>query len=234
MAEQSGSTVKSDTFATEELEKTAKNQFGTQAQEKAKKSPTNKVKFEHQGEQNTDDSTKQKSVKSPGQKMQKNVTKIPVKSTGKQSKKNTDNFAAKENNLNAKVQDENSSKTGENSSKIGQNNSKLGHNRSKTESFISTEQESAVLKSRVMLENELLVKTKQVESLQKQLNDLKEAYESERATKIRQEISTDNEINVTTKSQKDSTNSRTEGQFEILFLQCKCCPFLTLFVWLKA
>ncbi len=225
MAEQSGSTVKSDTFDSEELENTVKNEFGTQAQEKAKKSPTNKVKFEHQGAQNTDDSTKQKSVKSPGQKMQKNVTKIPVKSTGKQSKKNTDNFAAKENNLNAKVQDESSSKTGENSSKIGQNRSKLGHNRSKTESFISTEQESAVLKGREMLQNELLVKTKQLESLQKQLNDLKEAYESERATKIRQEISTDNEINVTTKSQKDSTNSGTEVSLKYFFCNANAVRF---------
>jgi hypothetical protein len=210
MAEQNSSsqTEKSDILSAEKLENSA-------TQEKSKKSPSNKTKFENLGAQNANESTKQKFEKSPAQMLQKTTTKIPVKkSAGKQSKKNMDNSATTRNNLSTNAQEENSSKSGENSSKIGQNSFKIGHNKSKTAPFISTEQENGQssdvgLKNRRMLENELFEKTKHIESLQKQLNDLKEVYES-------QGSSTDNEINVNAKSQEDATNSETEGQ---LFLE---------------
>lgn len=212
MAEQNSSsqTEKSDILSAEKLENSA-------TQEKSKKSPSNKIKFENLGAQNANESTKQKFEKSPAQMLQKTTTKIPVKSAGKQSKKNMDNSATKRNNSSANSQEENSSKSGENSSKIGQNSFKIGHNKSKTAPFISTEQDQedgqssdVALKNHRMLENELFEKTKHIESLQKQLNDLKVVYESQLGS------STDNEINVNVKSQEDATNSETEGQ---LFLE---------------
>lgn len=132
-----------------------------QDQKKKKKSSPNQTKFDNPGTENTDESKKQKSG-----------SKIPVKSSGKHSNKNANNFATKE-NTNAKVQAGNCSKTGENCCEIGQNSFKAGHNRNRSEPFVSTEQQNLkrYFKNREDLEKELLEKTRQIESLQKQLND---------------------------------------------------------------
>ena len=157
MAQQSGA---SQPEWTESIDTNTEN-LAIQDQEKAKKSTPNETKFDNLGVENTDELKKQKSG-----------SKIPVKSSVKHSNKNANNFATKENN-NAKVQAGNCSKTDENGSEIGQNSFKTGHSRNKSEPFVLTERQNIKrsFKNREELENELLEKTKQIESLQKLLND---------------------------------------------------------------
>ena len=161
MAQQSGG---SEAKGFDNVETNTEN-TAIQDQEKTEKPPPKETKLDNVGAENTDESKKQKSG-----------SKIPVKSSGKRSNKNANNFAtkAKENKLNVSIRDENTSKSSENVSEIGQNSLKTGHSRNKSEPFVFTERQNAEqsFKNREeLLENELLEKTKQIESLQKQLKD---------------------------------------------------------------
>ena len=213
MADQSESSSKSNpnSLASARLEHTTAHELETQCQETGSKSPSNQVKSETPAAQIMQDSTEKKPTKSSGQTSQKTASKIPVKLSGKQSEKNKDSSATKKTNTTAMAQDENSTKIGKNSSKIDHSNFEIGHNRSKTEPIIPTIHENSALKSREMLENELLFRSNQVESLQKQLDVLKQASSVE----TRPEILTENEVNFATKFQTDGTTSQSQGQFKI-------------------
>lgn len=161
MAQQSGG-IQAEGF--DNVETDTEN-TAIQDQEKTEKSPPKDTKLDNVGAENTDASKKEKSG-----------SKIPVKSSGKRSNKNANNFAtkSKENKLTVSIQDQNTSKSSENVSKIGQNSLKTGHSRNKSEPFVLTERQNAErsFKNREeLLENELLEKKKQIESLQKQLKD---------------------------------------------------------------
>ena len=188
-------TGRSDAIASSNLENTV-TAVAKEGDGKAKTRPLNETKFADPGAQNTNESTKQKSGKmQPNQASQKSTTKIPVKST-KQAKKGKGDSATKGNNLNTKKDEDISLKTGENGFKIG-------HNRSKTEPFVQLTEDNdkqpevVGFKTRENLENELFEKATQVERLEKQLNDLKAAYERQQAEQVQLDNSKQNvEINV--------------------------------------
>lgn len=184
----------SATFFLENSESAVADEHTKESDGNAKNIIPNKTKIENPSAQNTKESTKPKSGnQSPVQLGQRTSTKIPIMATG--SKKNMNISATKANtNSSVKIQSE--------------NGCKIGVGGSKTEPFYLGEHEDREqpknrFKSRDELQNELFEKIKQIDSLKKQLDDLKVSFKAQNAEK--QDNSVDSELT------EKTTNDDGEG-----------------------